>query len=212
MQKTSLLHCCKLTLLASCLMWGVAGAELVLNKNFERVEPAVSVTVGKGKIEVREFFWYGCPHCFSIEPYLKKWTPAENVVFIRTPAVLGKRWEAHGYAYYALEQLGKIEEVHKGLFEALHLRNMKLNTPVSIAEFLEKEYKIDQGLFLKTYYSFAVSTKVNQAERLAKQYQLKSVPTFTVQGKYITSPSMEGVGPARLINVINELVKRENKG
>lgn len=163
------------------------------------------------KIEVLELFWYGCPHCFHLEPTLDKWLarrPA-NVAFRRMPAVLGPHWEPHARAYYAAEQLGVLDKVHTPLFDALHVKKRKLADENELAEVF-----VEQGVskedFLKAYRSFSVDTKVRRALELGKRYGVDGVPSFVVNGKYRSSPSQAG-GYDKLFEVIDALVVQETR-
>ena len=159
--------------------------------HYTRLDTPVQVRVPEGKIEVREFFWYGCPHCFKLEPYINKWEKPENVEFVTTPAVLGKNWVAHAYAYYALEALGKLDELHTVLFHALHTEKRRLLTIGQLAELFE-HHGIKRAKFEEAVKSFLVDTQVKRAENLGKSYSISGVPTFVIGGKYKTSPSMTG--------------------
>jgi thiol:disulfide interchange protein DsbA len=136
------------------------------------------------QIEVREFFWYGCPHCFRLDPFITQWlkTKPVDVNFVRTPAALNPVWEQSARGYYALELLGKQTEViHHALFSAIHdpLRPQRLFDQASLAAFYSTQ-GVDANKFNGLYNSFAVSGKIAESKKLAMQYQLEGVPALVV--------------------------------
>jgi len=163
------------------------------------------------RIQVVEFFWYGCPHCFHFEPYVKRWLadkPA-NVDFIQIPAPLNKSWEIHTKAFYALELMGMQKKVHEKLFEAIHMKKMRLFDEKSLTNFLVKQ-GVDRDQFKKNLKSFAVNSKLNKARKMMKDYEVRGVPQLAVNGKYITSGRMAG-GYQQMIDVVKFLVDKESK-
>lgn len=163
------------------------------------------------KIEVLELFWYGCPHCFHLEPTLDKWLAKKpaDVAFRRMPAILGPHWEPQARAFYAAEQLGVADKVHGPLFDALHVKKRKLADENEIAEVF-----VEQGVskedFLKAYRSFSVDAKVRRALEMGKRYGVDGVPSFVVNGKYRSSPNQAG-GYDKLFDVIDALVVLETQ-
>ncbi len=196
---------------AAALALGIAASasaqSFTEGEQYLRVPAAASVQVPEGKVEVREFFWYGCPHCYTLEPYIRKWDKPAAVEFVTTPALLGKNWVAHAYAYYALKGLRRLEDLHSVLFEAIHEKKMRLATAGQIAKFL-KSYEIDEDKFREAFESFAVDAQVKQAERLGKTYGISSVPAFVINGKYVTAPSMVG-SYETFFKVVDYLVAKE---
>lgn len=163
------------------------------------------------KIEVLELFWYGCPHCFQLEPTLNKWLehrPA-NVAFRRMPAILGPHWEPQARAYYAAELLGVLDKMHEPLFDAMHVKKKKLADENELAE-LFAEQGVSKNAFLKAYRSFTVDTKVRRAVEMGKRYGVDGVPAFIVNGKYRTSAN-QTAGYDKLFEVIDALVVMESK-
>jgi thiol:disulfide interchange protein DsbA len=160
-----------------------------------------------GKIEVREFFWYGCPHCYRLEPYLEAWLekrPAD-VAYVRTPGV-ARSWISHAKAYYAFEALGITEKVHRPFFDAIHKGGQKLADESSIKAFLAN-YGVDGESFRKAFNSFGVRTQVEKAKQLNFRYGVESVPSITIGGKYKTSASMAG-SERQLMQVIDHLIEK----
>lgn len=164
-----------------------------------------------GRIEVIEFFWYGCPHCFQFEPTVKRWlaNKPKNVDFIQIPAPLNKSWEIHTKAFYALELMGMQEKLHEKIFAAMHVKRMRLYDEKSLTDFIVKQ-GVDRDQFKKNLKSFAVSSKLNKARKMMKDYEVRGVPQLAINGKYITSGSMAG-GYQQMIDVVNYLVAKESK-
>jgi protein dithiol oxidoreductase (disulfide-forming) len=183
-----------------------AAAEFLEGVEYQRLTNAQPVETGQ-KIEVREFFWYGCPHCYVLEPHLEKWhkTMPKNAAFVRTPGALNPHWMTHARTYYAFEALGLTDKLHRKLFDALHLQKQHLDDPQLIADFV-RDNGGDRKAFLEAYNSFGVQTSVSRAQRLAQAIQLQSVPTLIVDGKYTTNANIAG-GYDKVPAVLNHLVK-----
>ena len=163
------------------------------------------------RIEVVELFWYGCPHCYHLDPFLEEWTEnkPDDVEFVRMPAVLGKRWGLLAKAYYTAELLGDIDKIHLALFKAIHEDKNKINDEAALQGFF-----VAQGVsaedFKNTFNSFAVNVKVNNAKQMTRRYAITGVPTIIVNGKYRTGPGMAR-GNEGVIKVINYLVEKERR-
>src|SRR4051794_26756697 len=142
------------------------------------------------KIELREFFWYGCPHCFALESklnaYVKK-LPA-NVRFVQTPG-MSPSWGAQAQAFYTFEVLGVTSKLHGPFFEAWHVKNRRLNDEDSIADFAA-EHGVDKVKFKETFNSFGVRTRLERARQQNIAYMVEGVPALAVDGRYVTSPAM----------------------
>ncbi len=182
--------------LALGLAWSLAAAplqaqELKEGKNYATLAQ-VQPTDAKDKIEVTEFFWYGCPHCYELEPALTKWlkTLPKDVVFRRVPADFG-RWTGGVKLYYALEATGDLERVHKDLFDAIHLNRLNFNLESEVADWLAKK-GVDRKKFTDAYNSFSVQSKVSRAQQLTQAHKLGGVPALVVGGKYLTTNAMTG--------------------
>lgn len=163
-----------------------AGADYTELKAAQPVE-------AKGKVEVLEFFWYRCPHCYSLEPVLEPWTkklPAD-VQFRRIPAVLADNWATDARFFYAFEALGVLDKVHKAFFDAIHRDRLNLSSEPAVTEWLKKN-GIDRAKFDDAYKSFGVQAKVKRAAQLSAAYQLDGVPLLAVQGKYTISAEQGG--------------------
>jgi len=163
------------------------------------------------KIEVVEFFWYGCPHCFRFEPTISKWIKNKptNVNFIRVPAPVNPSWVPHTKTYYALEMMGKGEQYHEVLFKAMHVEKKKLRDLSSLTKFLVSK-GVDEKAFIDAVNSFAVEMRVRKAMQMTKNYKLNGVPMLAVNGKYTISAQQAG-GYDGMINVANYLINKEAK-
>lgn len=169
------------------------------------------ITTNQNKIEVVELFWYGCPHCYSLEPLVNKWAKdlPSYIDFQRMPAVMARSWEVHARAYYAAEILGVSEQAHEMLFTAIHKHNERIFDQTTLTEFYVKQ-GLDQAAFNKVFKSFAVNSKIQQAKTKQRGYQATGVPAVIVNGKYLISTTMKA-GTKDLFKVVNYLVEKERK-
>ena len=192
--------------IAALVLSSLAGADFREGVDYVRVNPPQAVETGT-KIEVREFFWYGCPHCFTLEPVLEKWQKSlpKNAQFVRTPAIFNERWAVHARAYYAFEALGTTAKMHGALFHAMHVDKRPLMDADSLAAFVAEKGG-DRQAFLNAYNSFSMPANVNRAVQIGRAYNIESVPTLIVDGKYKTSANIPG-GQERLPQVLDFLVK-----
>lgn len=177
-------------------------------KHYERLDKAQPTSTGE-KIEVVEVFWYGCPHCYSLEPAVHNWlaNKPENVEFVRVPAALNPSWSFHAKVYYTAEALGILEQFHGAFFDEIHLKKKRMNTEASVQAFFAG-LGVDKASFENAWKSFAVDLNVNKARQAVIGYQLRSVPAIIVNGKYkVTAQSAGGNG--ELFKVVNDLVKKE---
>ena len=169
------------------------GGAPVEGKDYLRLSTPLPAAPG-GKIEVVEFFWYGCPHCNAFEPMLDAWAkklPAD-VSFRRVPVAFREEpYVAHQRIYYALEEMKLTDTMHRRVFAAIHVDHMRLDKPADIAAFMTKN-GVDGAKFLEYYNGFSVQTKARQAAQLAQAYKLDGVPAIGIQGRYFTSASMAG--------------------
>ncbi len=165
-----------------------------------------------GKIEVIEFFWYGCPHCHSFEPALDAWAKKlpPDVAFRRVPVAFREEpFGAHQRIYYALEALGQLEALHRKVFFAIHNERQRLDKPAEIAAFVAK-HGVDSAKFLDAYNSFGVQAKQRQARQLTEAYRIGEVPTLGVAGRFYTSGALAG-SPERSLAVADYLIAQSRK-
>ena len=166
-----------------------------------------------GKLEVVEFFWYGCPHCSEFEPALEAWTKKlpPDVVFRRMPVAF--RPEPHGThqrLYFSIETMGLVPTLHRKVFYAIHNERLALDKPAEISSFVAKN-GVDGAKFLDVFNSFSVQTKARQAQQLSEAYKIDGVPALGVQGRFYTSGSLAGSND-RSLAVVDQLLKRLRAG
>jgi thiol:disulfide interchange protein DsbA len=164
------------------------------------------------KVEVLELFWYGCPHCFQLEPTIEKWLEhvPEGAEYRRLPAIFNKTWEINAQGFYTAEALGVLDKTHRPLFDAIHVQKQQLFTEAALAAFFVR-HGVNREDFIKTYNSFAVKTRTNRAKTMTRRSGITGVPAIVVNGKYRTSVSMAG-GEERLMEVVNALIEKERAG
>ena len=159
--------------------------------DFLTLDKPAPVEAPDGQVEVVEFFWYSCPHCNIFEPQLDVWAKKQtkDVVLKRTPIAFRPDFEPQQRLYYVLESMGKVDELHKKVFYAIHIEKQPLNTADSIAAWAEKQ-GLNKAKFVEMYNSFSVSTKTRKATQLQNIFQVDGVPALGVGGRYYTSGSM----------------------
>lgn len=185
---------------------GVVLAQFLEDVEYKRI-PQQPVETGS-KIEVREYFWYGCSHCYTLEPFLEKWLKSlpRNAQFVRTPGAFNERWAIHARTYYAFEALGITDKMHHALFRALHVDKKPLFDPHAIADFVGQRGG-DAKAFLDAYNSFGVQASLNRAINAARALGLESVPTLVVDGKFVTNATLAG-GYDRVPQVLDHLIRK----
>jgi protein dithiol oxidoreductase (disulfide-forming) len=182
-----------------------AGPEAFEGHDYARLKSPQPVTTGK-KVEVLEFFWYRCPHCFQLEPSLDTWlkTLPQDAQVRRVPAVFRDDWMQGAKLYYTLEQMGQLGKLHRKVFDAYHVENINLNEPAVLGSWIAQQ-GVDRKKFEGIYNSFSTQSKANQGARLATTYGITGVPAFIIDGKYTTSVGMVG-SEARLFEVLDQLI------
>ena len=166
-----------------------------------------------GKIEVIEFFWYGCPHCLAFEPALESWVKQlpGDVAFRRMPvAFSAEPFGVHQRLFYALDSLGLLATLHRKVFYAIHNERLKLEKPAEIAAFMARQ-GVESARFMPAFDSFAVLAKAKQATQLAAAYKIDGVPALGVQGRFYTSGSLAG-GNDQALAVADFLIARVRSG
>lgn len=162
-------------------------------------------------VVVREFFWYGCPHCYTLEPHMQKWakTRGKDVAFFRTPAVMNAVWEVPARGFYAAQLMGYEEKTHQALFDAIHKDKKRVDkNQQTLADWYATQ-GLDKGKFNSLYNSFAVTTKIERAKAGAMRYGLSGVPAVVVHGKYVVSG--DGAKVTQVVDFLVKKVKEENK-
>ena len=189
---------------------GSASAQMTKGKDYVMLEPA-QPTEGGGKVEVIEFFWYGCGHCFKLEPNLVKWTQSlpKDVVFKRVPAVPNEAWGQMAAVFYTLEAMGLLEKMHQKVFDAIHLDNVILTNRKVRDEWLAKN-GVDPVKFGEVEKSFSVQSRLTRAKQMTAAYKIDGVPMIVVNGKYVSSLAHAG-GAERLLQVVDGLIGQARK-
>ena len=187
------------------LLWAETGVE----KGYENVAPVQPVELA-GKVEVIEFFWYGCSHCFSFDPVLNEWVKkqSDQINFIRVPAVFSKRWGRHAKAYFTAQALGVSEQLHTDFFNAIQVKKQRLETEDQLVKFFVA-HGVNEQDFRNAYHSFLVDAKMRQAQSMGPRYGIISVPTIIINGKYRSNASIAG-GQSNLLGVMDQLVAVES--
>jgi len=201
------------TVLTLLSLSGLASAQgQKIEEGFDyRILPIAQPSETKGKVEVIEFFWYGCPHCYDFESELSSWVKRQpkDVVFRRVPVAFRDDFMPHSQLFYALEAMGKGDALNEKVMYAMHKENKRLLTENEIADWVASQ-GIDRNTFLATYRSFAVVSKARAAKQLTESYRIDGVPTIVMQGKYVTSPSIAG-SKAKAIVVMDYLEEKIRK-
>jgi len=162
------------------------------------------------KVEVIEFFWYGCPHCYSLEPFLEKWHKnlPKNVEFIRQPAIFDENWGKHAKAYFTAEALGVVEKTHADFFDQIQNKKNNLDSEEELAKFFVA-HGVDEKQFHEAYNSFLVDTKMRQAPVMQQRYGITGVPVIIVNGKYKIDARSAG-SQEKMLEITNNLIKQES--
>ena len=188
----------------------VQAMALVEGQDYLRLGTPLAVPAGK--IEVIDFFWYGCPHCYSFEPALEAWARKlpSDVAFRRLPVMFREEpFGAHARMYFAVETMGLLDSVHRKIFAAIHNDKATLTKPADINAFMTKN-GVDGAKFVDVMNSFAVQTKVLKSRQIAEAFKLDGVPALGIQGKYVTSATIAGT-PERALMVTDSLIQRSRK-
>jgi protein dithiol oxidoreductase (disulfide-forming) len=184
-----------LGLAAGMAPWGQAlAADPAEGTNYVKLSQRAPVSAPAGKIEVVEFFWYGCPHCAHFEPSLAAWAaklPAD-VAFRRVPVAFRENpFALHQRLYYALEGMGLLGTVHGKVFNAIHEARLKLDTDEAVIDFVAKQ-GVDKAKFSAMLNSFAMQNKTKSARALSESYKIDGVPALGVAGRFFTTVSLNG--------------------
>jgi thiol:disulfide interchange protein DsbA len=180
-------------------------------REYRTLEKRVGVEAPAGKIEVVDFFWYSCPHCNAFEPTLRAWSqrlPAD-VTLRRVPAAFRDDMVPQQRFFYALEALGKLDELHGKVFDAIHKQGLPLTRQQPIVDWVAKQ-GIDPQKFTELYNSFAVSAKARRATELQDQYGIDGVPAMGVAGRYYTDGTLTA-GNVRMLQVVDYLIGETRK-
>ena len=170
-------------------------------------------TIGEGgKVEVVEFFWYGCPHCYSIEPLVEQWrkTLPADAVFRPFPAVFNARWAHDAAIFYTFEALGVLDKMHRPLFDSIHRDHLRTDDAKALDEWVTN-HGMDAKKFNDTMKSFSVQAKVRRAAQLTAAYKIDGTPAFAVAGRYTVSAE-QGGSREGMLKTVSFLVDKARKG
>lgn len=189
----------------------LSAAALEAGKDYQAVPQPQPTSVKAGQIEILEFFWYKCPHCFTLEPEVNEWRKKQgkDVVFKRMPGILNESWAVLGRAFYAMDALGVLDKLHDNLFEAIHVKGMDMKTADAFLDWAATQ-GVDRRKLADAYNSFSVNGQAMRAQQLGRDFRLNGVPAFVVNGKYVTSAYMTG-GHPQLFQALDQLVAMERK-
>ncbi len=182
--------------------------------DFITLDKRLAVDAPQGKIDVIEFFWYSCPHCNAFEPRLEAWIKrlAGDVSLRRVPVAFRDSFVPQQRLYYSIEAMGKVEDLHRKVFHAIHVERQALDNQERIADWIEKQGQ-DKVKFLETYNSFSVQTKARRATQLQNDFKVQGVPSMGIAGRFYTDGSLAGT-MERALQVTDYLIgeARRNKG
>lgn len=186
--------------------------------NYTRLLPAQPTDAAAGQVEVLEFFWYACPHCYALEPQVEAWLKSKpaNVTFKRVPVLWSPGHRSLARLYYTLEALGKINDMHPAVFKEIHANGDPLigadpenyGEAERVQRAFVKKFNISETDFTQTYNSMSVNTALQHADTLVQRYRVSGVPTFVVNGKYIADVGSAG-GPDKLLALVSDLAASE---
>jgi thiol:disulfide interchange protein DsbA len=174
--------------------------------NYTELKTPQPVEAQGGKIDVVEFFWYGCIHCYNLEPALESWVKKlpPDVQFRRVPAVFNPRWGHDAAIFYTFEAMGLLDKLHKPLFDAIHRGGLRTDNPQALDQWLQKQ-GVEPKKFNETMRSFAVQSKTRRAIQLTTGYAIEGTPAMAVQGRYVVNAG-DGI-----LQTVSGLVDRARK-
>ena len=195
-----------LLLAVALLISGAAVAEAQLGKDYKLLNPAQPTSTKK--IEVLEFFFYECSHCYHLHPLIAAWEKSmpKDVQLSYVPTIFRDSTEPLARTFYVLESMGQIKQLDDAIYRGIHVENVPMYDLGSIADFVEKR-GVDRAKFSAAYNSFAIQSKVTRARQMIRSYGINGTPTLVVDGKYVIT----GLQPEDAIRVLNDVVARARK-
>lgn len=186
----------------------VSAQTLTEGEDYKRLETPVQTQVDDGRIEVTEVFWFGCPHCYRLQPLVSDWyeTLPDDVAVVHMPATMGGAWNVHAGAFYAAQELGIEEKLHDDFFDAIHKQDRSLTDTDKLATFFAN-YGVSEEAAREALDSFGVKSRVNQAHARLRNMRLKGVPALVVDGRYVVTPQSAG-SLANMPEIAGTLVER----
>jgi len=189
-----------------------AAQEVRARQNIEyRLIPVQPVETGE-RIEVIDFFWYGCPYCNDLQPTLEEWLKRkpDDVALRRVPAILRDSWAPHARIYYALELLGEVERLHLKVYEGYHVEQLHMSKP-EVMEQWAARHGIERQRWLDAYFSPEVDARIARAFQATKRYDVQGTPSLVVDGRYLTSSSMTSTVRG-VVTILEDLVRLARQG
>jgi thiol:disulfide interchange protein DsbA len=186
--------------------------------SYTRLVPAQPTSVAPGQVEVLEFFWYACPHCYALDPLVEAWrkTKPAYISFSRVPVMWNENHRQLARLFYTLDSLGKLDALHSAIFKEIHVKNDPLVDPSldeAATERLQTAFVQSQGVaadaFRTAYHSFAVETALQRADQLTMRYRVSGVPTFVVNGKYVADVGT-AQGEEHMLPLVSYLAAQEH--
>jgi len=196
-----------------------AASEWQEGVNYTRLVPAQPTSVPPGQVEVLEFFWYACPHCYALDPLVEAWrkTKPAYISFSRVPVMWNENHRQLARLFYALDSMGKLDALHSAIFKEIHVKNDPLVDPgldEAATERLQTAFVQSQGIaadaFHAAYHSFAVETDLQRADQLTMRYRISGVPTFVVNGKYVADVGT-AQGEEHMLPLVSYLAAQEHQ-
>lgn len=196
----------KTLVVITALLFGNTACSAEAGKDYKLLNPAQPVSTKK--IEVLEFFFYECSHCYDLHPLLASWEKSKpkDVEMIYVPTIFRDSTEPLARTYYALESMGKIKQLDDAIYQAIHVQNAELYDLDSISAFVAK-HGVDRAKFAAAYKSFTMDSKVARAKQMIRSYGIQGTPTLVVDGKYVIS----GLYPADAIRVLKDVIALARK-
>jgi len=179
---------------------------------YSELKPTQPVSLEGKKIEVIEFFWYGCPHCYNLEPQLESWVKKlpPDVQFRRVPAVFNARWGHDAQIFYTFEAMGVLDKLHRPFFDAIHREGLRTDNKEALAQWLQKN-GVDPKKFDETFKSFTVQSKTRRAVQITTAYGIDGTPAMAVHGRYTVSVE-QGGSREGMLQTVSHLVDIVRKG
>ncbi|MCA1772696.1 MAG: thiol:disulfide interchange protein DsbA/DsbL [Halomonas sp.] len=171
----------------------VSAQELVEGEDYETLDEPIETQVDNGQIEVLDVFWFGCPHCYRLQPHVNEWveTLDDDVTIEKMPATMGGDWNTHANAFYAAEELGIEEDLHADFFDAIHQDERSLTNEDEIAAFFT-DYGVSEEEAKEALTAFNVRSNVNKANSRMRDMRLQGVPALVIDGRYVVTPNSAG--------------------
>jgi thiol:disulfide interchange protein DsbA len=179
---------------------------------YTELKPPQPLDVQGKSVEVVEFFWYGCPHCYNLEPLIEAWAKKlpPDVQFKRIPAVFNERWAHDAAIFYTFEAMGVLDKLHRPFFDAIHRDHLRTDNQQAMTEWLQKN-GVDPKKFYDTMKSFSVQSKTRRAVQLTTAYKIDGTPAMAVQGRFTVSTE-QGRSREGLLDTVSYLVDMLRQG